>query len=691
MSTWRNPSASARSPRKKEFATNRLFGRNKPDENERRTKTHQYAPSPAPDIAGPPSPAALPHDMPKRGSVSFWRNLRGSLQAHMPNEGGESPRRRSVRKPTPRNQSRRQSRISVRRSSIASIEDVTGRVKLMANRVLHGRRGAVVRKIGIAPPSEATLLEMNKPKESEAQVAMKKQLIEMEKAAERMKRKMTCLDDAVDAAQEGMDEMKGWVHHMLEDFKLLPKKPMWQQAILHMCEYAAGIRVSADQPLPTVSPVAEEVLEQLRRGEPNILPHSSVLAMVHDAQSSELQVIAATPEAASQSARAKKGALWNSASKNALSMEFFQVLREGKPMLRSPHGTNPLARSLVPLNDREGRCFGVLMSGAPALPDEFVEAMGRTAGPMLERVWKWSKVNAMMVVACTWVRKLSDRVASVEWREGVRIKKESGFNWQPLFHHTGDDMKKFQLELRWSDGVPLGVFQVKISEYHDISHGMMELLHSIAPLLTDTVSDIEKMAVADSVPAMQDFGTAYDNARMLLPRKLQSQMKQQLAELNSYQIVSELKGYNEVSEDTFKLMLGVLCMLGRSRKSFKQWSHVKAQLKAELIADMVALDVRAGKKASEMMKCWAESLRATRGLNLDWLLAGGSFPVQVMTKWLLAIRLVCQVVFAIETESNPALKNTKACEPKKRLSLIPVKDTENTESLGELLQMEGDV
>jgi len=168
--------------------------------------------------------------------------------------------------------------------------------------------------------------------------------------------------------------------------------------------------------------------------------------------------------------------------------------------------------------------------------------MGRTAGPMLERVWKWSKVNAMMVVACTWVRKLSDRVASVEWREGVRIKKESGFNWQPLFHHTGDDMKKFQLELRWSDGVPLGVFQVKISEYHDISHGMMELLHSIAPLLTDTVADIEKMAVADSVPAMQDFGTAYDNARMLLPRKLQSQMKQQLAELNSYQIVSELKG-----------------------------------------------------------------------------------------------------------------------------------------------------
>ena len=33
----------------------------------------------------------------------------------------------------------------------------------------------------------------------------------------------------------------------------------------------------------------------------------------------------------------------------------------------------------------------------------------------------------------------------------------------------------------------------------------------------------------------------------------------------------------------------------------------------------------------------------SRRADLDWLLAGGSYPVQVMTKWLLALRLVCQV------------------------------------------------
>eukprot|EP00966_Prymnesium_polylepis_P243140 5622997-Prymnesium_polylepis.1 len=34
--------------------------------------------------------------------------------------------------------------------------------------------------------------------------------------------------------------MKSWMHTMLEDFKLLPKKPMWKASIMAMCEFAAG-------------------------------------------------------------------------------------------------------------------------------------------------------------------------------------------------------------------------------------------------------------------------------------------------------------------------------------------------------------------------------------------------------------------------------------------------------------------
>jgi hypothetical protein len=114
-------------------------------------------------------------------------------------------------------------------------------------------------------------------------------------------------------------------------------------------------------------------------------------------------------EASRQSARVKVGALWNESSSNALCKEAFQVLQSGEAILRSPHGTEVEARSLVPLKERCGRCFGVLVTGAPALPDEFVQAMAKMAGPMIERVWKWAKVNAMMRIATAWVKRFSDK------------------------------------------------------------------------------------------------------------------------------------------------------------------------------------------------------------------------------------------------------------------------------------------
>ena len=70
---------------------------------------------------------------------------------------------------------------------------------------------------------------------------------------------MSALSDAIGDAKEGLSEMKSWLHTMLEDFKLLPRKPMWGEAIMKMCEFAAGLTVNADEPKPTVPPVADEV------------------------------------------------------------------------------------------------------------------------------------------------------------------------------------------------------------------------------------------------------------------------------------------------------------------------------------------------------------------------------------------------------------------------------------------------
>ena len=73
------------------------------------------------------------------------------------------------------------------------------------------------------------------------------------------------------------------------------------------------------------------------------------------------------------------------------------------------------------------------------------------------------------------------------------------------------------------------------------------------PHLQDTIIDIEKMGVGDAVETMNDYGTAYDNARMLLPMKLQQQMREQLSTLNVFSVLAELKNYIEVKDDVHKV------------------------------------------------------------------------------------------------------------------------------------------
>lgn len=443
---------------------------------------------------------------------------------------------------------------------------------------------------------------------------------------------------------------------MTADFELLPHKPGWQQAIRSVCDFAAGLTTDASQPRPVVAPVAEEVLRQLQCGEPAIAPHAAAVLMLHDSEPGCLSVVAATPEAGAQSARCKVGALWRDTSPNKLAGEAFVALRSGQPILRSPHGTCPDARSLIPLRGKDGRCFGVLLTGAPAVPDEFAEAMAKAAGPMLERVWKWRKVNEMLHVACMWVRKLSDQLSSVEWREGLRAARGPvGRAWQPLQHHEGEDgtMKTFRLELRWPDSeVNLGVLEVRVADGQELSSGVLELLHTTASLLQDAVREIDAMHVGESIAAMTDYSSAYHAARMLLPLRLHEEMQRQLSCLKVTNVTSELRGYNEVKPNTRSMLVGVLCMLGHDRKQLHTWDDIKPHIRPEMFTEMLAINLD-GCRGGQMATRWAESHRATKGANLDALLANGTFPIQVMTKWLLALRLVNQVILAIDTETDP--------------------------------------
>merc|ERR1719326_354081 len=80
-------------------------------------------------------------------------------------------------------------------------------------------------------------------------------------------------------------------------------------------------------------------------------------------------------------------------------------------------------------------------------------------------------------------------------------------------------------------------------------------------------------------------------------------------------------------------------MLGHDRKQLHTWDDIKPYIRPEMFTEMLAINLD-GCRGGQMATRWAESHRATKGANLDALLANGTFPIQVMTKWLLALRLV---------------------------------------------------
>ena len=174
----------------------------------------------------------------------------------------------------------------------------------------------------------------------------------------------------------------------------------------------------------------------------------------------------------------------------------------------------------------------MLISGAPAVPDDFLNAMAITAGPMLERVWKWNKVNAIMRVATNWILRLSPKFESARWHTGEELVRPLDQangrpkQWQPLFFHEGIDMRSIAIELRWTNitlYATLGTLRVIVAEHQTLCDSTLEMLHTLAPMLQDAVEEIERMPVGDPTPlgSVDMFNGAYNASRLLLPTKLQ--------------------------------------------------------------------------------------------------------------------------------------------------------------------------
>lgn len=268
----------------------------------------------------------------------------------------------------------------------------------------------------------------------------------------------------------------------------------------------------------------------------------------------------------------------------------------------------------------------------------------------------------MMRVALTWVSQVSPKLAHATWLTGHGgARAATGARgeppaWQPLFFLSGADMRTFELELRWAPttlAATLGTLRIQCAPGETLCAEALEVLQSIGTMLQSAIEDIEQMDVGHraALASVDDFSSAFDATRLLLPAKLLDDMRRKLRKLAWNETQGELIAYKVPDTAYVAVMASVLALLGR--RLLTKWEDVRAELTRNLFDEMMALDPSAVPVAELRRRC-AAALEATRGVDLDAKLAALPRPVQNMGKWMIAIRFVMHVVITIEEEKELA-------------------------------------
>ena len=117
------------------------------------------------------------------------------------------------------------------------------------------------------------------------------------------------------------------------------------------------------------------------------------------------------------------------------------------------------------------------------------------------------------------------------------------------------------IALKHANGLPAGVFKVQ-----PLIHGsalnfqtMHHLFNMTAPLLQQSINELANLHIGD-VPPPSRLGVGRSvEARMMLtlPEKLQSQMRLRLAQMDTNQVIQEIRAYKaDPPEDVYKVRRG---------------------------------------------------------------------------------------------------------------------------------------
>jgi len=367
-----------------------------------------------------------------------------------------------------------------------------------------------------------------------------------------------------------------------------------------------------------------------------------------------------------------------------LAADVWKVMHSGEPVLRNPHGRADVAenvRSVFPLHESDGRTFGAVVSGPPALPDALLERFMRVAGELFERAWKMYMVQEALSSAKALMLQMAreqQKLVYVMWAPGrtlqyKRVEMQSQWTWQPLMFTPPDNANKFEVELRFkrntlgkSKELPIGVWSIDLGGLSHMDERLITTIHTLGPMMQKCVEDIERSHVGDPAPfaTMADAQAEFNHVHMLLPSKLQAEVRQQLAHLHADAVFAELLSYKEADPFVTKIMRSILVLLGHPRKELKTWEQIRPLCTTELLSEMLSLDLLAD--TAKMRKRWAESMRVTEAAHIDEASVCGtvSEPVHLLFKWLETTRMVHHVALMahedMAAEHEAATKNEEA-------------------------------
>lgn len=497
---------------------------------------------------------------------------------------------------------------------------------------------------------------------------MRARLADAEEINVELKASEGVLLQAMGNTQQSASVLHTFNEEMEGDFALMKKKDEWNVVIDKFLSAALGQNPDVEVSTLALSTFLAECLEE---GAPDCSPKTTSVVGFHPSDGSMLKVFHSS-EAATLKAGANMRELRENKSSDT-STWVWNVLKTGEPRLMNAHhiARDRGEQSVMPLKTTSNETFGAVVTGPPPVPDELLERMCRQAGPLLERVWKLERVRLAANNVCSFIKRFMQeqhQLVYAIFTEGATVKranlKEDPWAWMP-FGYQPNSSNKVEVELKWRMGDTIGSIVVTPGSFTKMDEQLTVLLHVMADVLLAAVDAIEDLTPGDASPLATVMACLdeYERARSDAPMVIQKEVQQTMLHFDHQKVMSEIASFDKkcVDDQMCKILTGVLCLLGSSRKSVKDWTDIQKAFKksSSLYEKMITLKFADAAMTKDMDKRWAEVKAVLGNIDVSAAAENGSCPtsVVILIRWFEAVHLTNKIALAIAAESKPPPAN----------------------------------